>query len=137
VPDDFGGTSPSPRAQCEAIEELARADGSVGWCFMVSTGFNWQIGHDFCDRAMDEAFADVSNHVAGSFIPSVFARKVDGGYMISGQSKFNSNVYGSGYKFVTAIVQNPDNPSNIASGDVPEVRAMLVPKEDCEIVDTW
>ncbi|UUY08389.1 acyl-CoA dehydrogenase family protein [Pseudomonas sp. J452] len=137
VPDEFGGTSPSPRAQCEAIEELSRADGSVGWCFMVSTGFNWQVGHDFGSQAMDEAFADISKHVAGSFMPSVMAKPVDGGYIINGQSKYNSNVYGSGFKFVNAMIQDPSKPANIKAGEMPEIRAMLVPDADCEIVDIW
>lgn len=137
VPNEFGGSSPSPRAQCEAIEELARADGSVGWCFMVSTGFNWQVGHDFGFEAMDEAFSDINKHVAGSFMPSVMARPVEGGFVISGQSKYNSNVYGSGYKFINAIIQDPENPIDMKAGQIPNLKAMLVPDEDCEILDTW
>jgi indole-3-acetate monooxygenase len=137
TPDAFGGASPSPRAQCEAIIELSKADAAAGWCFMVSTGFNWQVGRDFGESAMATAFADRSAHIAGSFVPAFFARPTDGGYIVSGQSSFNSNIYRSGFKVIVALVNDPAKPADIAKGEVPPIRAMLVPDSDCEIVDNW
>ncbi len=137
TPPAYGGSCPSPRIQCEAIIELAKADASAGWCFMVSTGFNWQVGRDFGTEAMRAAFADRSRHVAGSFIPAFFARAVDGGYIVSGESSFNSNVYRSGYKVALALVMDATNPADISKGEVPEIRAMLVPEENCQIVENW
>jgi indole-3-acetate monooxygenase len=137
TPDAYGGASPSPRAQCEAIIELSKADAAAGWCFMVSTGFNWQVGRDFGGTAMAAAFADRSAHIAGSFVPAFFARPADGGFIVSGQSSFNSNVYRSGYKVIVALVNDPAKPADITKGEVPPIRAMLVPDSDCEIVDNW
>lgn len=86
---------------------------------------------------MRAAFADRSRHVAGSFIPAFFARAVDGGYIVSGESSFNSNVYRSGYKVALALVMDATNPADISKGEVPEIRAMLVPEENCQIVENW
>jgi indole-3-acetate monooxygenase len=137
TPEAYGGASPSPRLQCEAIIELSKADAAAGWCFMVSTGFNWQVGRDFGESAMAAAFADRSAHIAGSFIPAFFARRAEGGYIVSGQSAFNSNVYQSGYKVIVALINDPEKPVDITKGEVPAIRAMLVHDDDCEIVDNW
>lgn len=136
VPEQYGGTCPSPRAQCEAIIELSRADPSAGWCFMVSTGFNWQAGRDFPAPVLEKAFGDVTRHVTGSFMPAFFAEPVEGGYRVQGESRFNSNVYRSGYKFILAII-NDGTPVKIEEGELPKLRAMLVRGEDCEVVDNW
>ena len=136
VPDQYGGTSPSPRAQCEAIIELSRGDASAGWCFMVSSGFNWQAGRDFPDAVLEKAFGDVTRHITGSFMPAFFAQPVDGGFTVSGESRFNSNVYRSGYKFVLAIV-NDGRSVKLEDGEIPTLRAMLVPGEHCEVVSNW
>lgn len=137
VPDEYGGASPSPRIQCEAIIELSKADASAGWCFMVSTGFNWQVGRDFGSSAMDAAFADPAAHVTGSFVPAFFGVRTEGGYIVSGESSFNSNVYRSGYKLIVALINDENRPADIANGEVPPIRAMLVPDSDCTIVDNW
>lgn len=136
IPDEFGGWSPSPRAQCEAIAELSRADPSAGWCFMVSTGFNWQAGRDFPATVLEKAFGDPTRHVAGSFMPAFGAQPVEGGFRVSGESRFNSNVYRSGYKFILAIV-NDGRAVSIADGEIPTLRAMLLPAEACEVVENW
>jgi alkylation response protein AidB-like acyl-CoA dehydrogenase len=137
VPDEYGGASPSPRAQCEAIIELSKADPSVGWCFMVSTGFNWQVGRDFGEAAMEKAFADRSAHVTGSFVPAFFGKPTEGGYIVSGESSFNSNVYRSGYKVIVVIIIDKDKPADISKGEVPPIRAMLLPASDCTVVENW
>ncbi|AKJ29037.1 acyl-CoA dehydrogenase family protein [Caldimonas brevitalea] len=137
VPDEFGGVSPSPRAQCEAIIELSKADASAGWCFMVSTGFNWQVGRDFGKLAMGKAFADLSAHVTGSFVPAFMGMPVDGGYLVTGESGFNSNVYRSGYKVIVALINDGSKPADISKGEVPPLRAMVVPDSDCTVVQNW
>jgi indole-3-acetate monooxygenase len=136
VPDEYGGWSPSPRAQCEAIIELSKADASAGWCFMVSTGFNWQAGRDFPPTVLEKAFGDITRHVTGSFMPAFFAQPVEGGYKVSGESRFNSNVYRSGYKFILAIV-NDGRSIQLEAGEIPTLRAMLLPDEQCEVVQNW
>src|SRR5690606_37410183 len=37
VPADFGGLEVDPGTACRAIEEVAAADGSAGWCLMIAT----------------------------------------------------------------------------------------------------
>lgn len=137
VPTEFGGVLPSPRAQCEAIIELSKADAAAGWCFMVSTGFNWQVGRDFGNLAMDKAFADLSAHVTGSFVPAFMGVPVEGGFLVSGESSFNSNVYRSGYKVIVALINDGSQSADITKGEVPPIRAMLVPDSDCTVVQNW
>src|SRR5689334_21250742 len=44
LPRSVGGPEASPLVAFHAIEELSKADGSVGWCVMIATGVSLIAG---------------------------------------------------------------------------------------------
>src|SRR5215831_21325065 len=67
----------------QVIEELSRADGSVGWCAMVATVWT-RLSGTIAESAGREIFADGSR-LAGSVNPTGKAVAVPGGFRVSGR----------------------------------------------------
>jgi indole-3-acetate monooxygenase len=60
LPRSMGGPELDPLAVFRAIEEISKADGSVGWCTMIATDVSllmgWlpaDIGREFCRQPAD------------------------------------------------------------------------------------
>jgi indole-3-acetate monooxygenase len=47
LPRSAGGPELPPMTVFEAIEELSKADGSVGWCAMIATDVSYMTGPDY------------------------------------------------------------------------------------------
>jgi 3-hydroxy-9,10-secoandrosta-1,3,5(10)-triene-9,17-dione monooxygenase len=84
----------------------------------------------FPEQAQDRVWSDPDALIASSFIfPAGKARRVAGGYRLSGRWAFSSGVDPSAWNMLTGQVEE--------SGDPPEHRIFLVPRSNYEIVDTW
>src|SRR5438445_4940864 len=88
LPRSMGGPELNPLTVFRAIEEISKADGSVGWCTMIATDVSllmgWlpaDIGRQFCGYPADF-------RGAGSLRPLGRAYPVDGGYCIQGHWNF-------------------------------------------------
>src|ERR1700751_5003760 len=92
MPRLWGGPELDPLTQIRVIEALAMADGSVGWCAMIG-----------CDSGYITAFLD--QDVARAMYPDLLvatgaaatttgeARRVPGGYRVSGRFPFVSGCH--------------------------------------------
>src|SRR4029453_4117507 len=90
VPRSHGGAELDLAAEMRVIEELARADGSVGWTVMIgrsSPVFFGKLPRDTFD-ALYAAGPDVI--LAGTVNPTGLATPVDGGFRVTGQWSFAS-----------------------------------------------
>jgi len=92
LPRSMGGPELDPLTVFHAIEEISKADGSIGWCAMIATDaslfMGWmspEIGRQFCGRPADF-------RGAGSIRPLGRAYPVDGGYRIQGHFNFASGI---------------------------------------------
>jgi alkylation response protein AidB-like acyl-CoA dehydrogenase len=79
----LGGAEADPVTFCRVVEELARADGSTGWCAMLCGSYGL-FGGLLPATAAREIFADPAAILAGSLAPTGPARAVAGGYHLSG-----------------------------------------------------
>jgi alkylation response protein AidB-like acyl-CoA dehydrogenase len=136
LPRPMGGPELAPLTVFRAIEELSRADGSVGWCAMIATDISlfmgWvptDVGRRFCGEP-----ADLRG--AGSLRPLGRAHLVDGGYRVQGQWNFASGIDHANRLYCTAIVMDGDKPQLTAQG-MPRVRAMWLPPDHATVLDTW
>ena len=89
LPRSHGGDEMDLVSAMRVLEELARADGSVGWVVAIG-GAGWL---DLCDlprSTFDALYADGPIVTAGAFAPSGTAEPVDGGYRIRGRWGFAS-----------------------------------------------
>lgn len=133
LPVEFGGSALGVRDTVEIISEVARGDGSPAWLIVVSSGVRAILG--FPQQAIDEVLGLSKTWVgpllfgASAPVAGGSARKVDGGWMISGKWPF-----GSGCKHAawgTAVVTHPDEQGH------PRPAMALLPRDQVKIVDDW
>jgi len=136
LPRALGGQELPPLAAFRAIEEVSRADGSVGWCAMIGTVLSLFTGWLTTDVARSIVGAPAGLRAAGSLRPQGEARVVPGGYRISGRWNFASGVTYADWLYCTCRVMDGDAPRLIATG-APVTRAAWLPAADARIEDTW
>jgi len=136
LPRSLGGTELPPLAAFHAIEELSKADGSVGWCSMIATVLSQFTG--WLDPAVARAMAGTPAdfRAAGSLRPQGQLRAADGGYRVSGRWNFASGVTYAKWLYCTCRVMDGDAPRLTPAG-VPLTRAAWVPVTSARIEDTW
>jgi alkylation response protein AidB-like acyl-CoA dehydrogenase len=136
LPRSADGPEMSPLAVFSAIEELSKADGSVGWNVMITTVLSFFTGWltPNVTRGMCGDPADL--RMAGSLRPQGRARPVDGGYCVNGQWNFASGIRNANWLHCTCMVMDGEKPE-ITTAGTPRVRVMWVPAADATIKDTW
>lgn len=125
-PVRFGGASVEIDAAFDMSSELARGCGSTGWCYAIWTAHNWWLGH-FPGKAQEEYFSSGPDTLmaAGLNPSNASAERVPGGYRVRGRWAFSSGCDAASWIMVACNV------------DANQRRWLLVPREECEIVDTW
>lgn len=93
VPTAFGGYEFSPRQIIQVIERLARADASTAWVVMALELETGTTAAYLAPEAAHELYGhgDHPLHAGQGTKPGI-ARKVDGGYRISGSWSFASGI---------------------------------------------
>ena len=110
LPRALGGPELPPLAAFHAIEELSRADGSVGWCAMIATVLSQFIGWLDTDVARSIVGTPADFRAAGSLRPQGQAREVAGGCQVSGRWNFASGVTYAEWLYCTCRVMDGDAP---------------------------
>ena len=92
-PKRAGGSELDYVALVDCADALGQADASVAWNFANLASHHWMLGM-FDPRAQDEVWGkDANALIASSFVfPAGRARKVEGGYVLSGHWPFSSGV---------------------------------------------
>jgi alkylation response protein AidB-like acyl-CoA dehydrogenase len=92
LPRSMGGPELPPLVVFRVIEEISRADGSIGWCTMIATGVSNSMGLLEAAVGREMAGCPADMRLAGSIRPMGRARPVDGGHRIDGRWDFASGV---------------------------------------------
>jgi 3-hydroxy-9,10-secoandrosta-1,3,5(10)-triene-9,17-dione monooxygenase len=131
-PQRVGGSELDYVALVDCAERLARGDASVAWNLANLSSHHWMLGM-FDKRAQDLVWSENPDTlIASSFIfPAGRARKVDGGYVLSGNWPFSSGVDSSQWNMLASVVASDDEADGI------EYRIFLLRKSDYKIVDRW
>ena len=130
----LGGPELSFADYLPVIEELSRADGSVGWCAMVASVWSRLSGY-ISEQIGREIFVATSR-LAGSVNPTGKAVAVRGGFRVSGHWSYGSFIQHSHWTVGNSIVHDGDAPRRADTGG-PDIRFMIFPTEDVEIIDNW
>jgi indole-3-acetate monooxygenase len=128
VPRSHGGAELDPPAELQVIDELARADGSVGWTVMIGSLAPVLLGK-LPRESFDAVYAEGPDVIlAGTFNPTGVATPVDGGFAVTGQWSFASGCQHCHWFVAHCIVDD---------GREPPIRMMVLPPTDVEVKDTW
>lgn len=134
LPAEYGGTALGARDIAEIIAALGSGDAAAGWLAVVATATRNSLA--FPERTVNEVFRDAVTWegpiiVGASLLSPVVgkARKVDGGWMISGKWTFGSGSKHAAWATVGVEYTTED-------GQVHRAMALL-PREEFRILDDW
>jgi alkylation response protein AidB-like acyl-CoA dehydrogenase len=133
LPETYGGLDLTPTQAMEIFEELARADASVAWC--VWNGNTHWTATQLSPEVARTIYADAEVVTANSTRASGQAQIVDGGYRVSGRWSLVSGCELGSWMVLLCVIHEDGKP-RLAAG-TPETRFMILPADDCEIIDTW
>jgi len=126
VPKEMGGDERSPAEFLQMVEAVAAADGSSGW--VASFGMNPAYLAALPIETVKEVWKEGPDIVfAGGIFPTQPAKRVDGGFIVSGRWKFGSGSMGAS---LIGVGIQPDN------GE-PLPRMAVMPAEKVRIEPNW
>jgi alkylation response protein AidB-like acyl-CoA dehydrogenase len=134
LPAAYGGLDLSPTDGIAIFEQLAKADASVAWC--VWNGNTHWIAAQLSPEAAHAMHNDPNVITANSTRPSGQAHVVDGGFRLSGRWSLVSGCELASWMVLWSVVHEDGKPRAMPSGG-PDIRFMLLPASQCEIIDTW
>jgi len=115
----------------EVAAELGRACGSTGWVFINLASHYWMTAL-WPEVAQKEVWGEDPTAMAASSLiyPAGRAKKVKGGYELSGRWSFCSGIHHSDWMILGGLVGEEN-------GAPPKSHLFLVPKSALEQIDTW
>ncbi len=130
-PAAWGGYEMNPEALYRVVMEIGRGCPSSGWTLAILGIHQWEFGK-LDPRVGNEVWGeDRDVLVSSSYAPVGKARKVDGGWMLSGRWPTSSGSdHANGGAFLGARVFDEQ-------GNFRDLRAFLVRREDYELIDDW
>ncbi|GAB3617295.1 flavin-dependent monooxygenase [Okibacterium endophyticum] len=138
TPREYNGLQMGVRESVRVIEAIATLDGSLGWATMIGVE-SPQILALLPVAAYDRLFRAADRPLfGGTFLPSGTARRVDGGYRVSGRWGFASGCQNWDLLFGNCVVL--DEAGERVPGRMPGTpltRAMVMPSGAVTIEDTW
>ena len=129
APATTGAAEAPPALTLRLAETVARGDASAGWCVSIAATSSL-LGGWLEPEGLAEVFGNPDNVAAGVWAPRGAARRVDGGYRVSGRWAFCSGVTHSDYLFGGCVVEGDGD-----GAGTPRVLALAV--SELEIADTW
>jgi alkylation response protein AidB-like acyl-CoA dehydrogenase len=130
VPKRFGGHEASISTKLEVSAALGEACGSTAWVVTLLNVCSWFAGL-FSDQAQQDVWgSDPSARICGVLTPSAQARKVDGGYEVTGAWGYASGCLHAQWAGLGV-------PLTDEAGAVVGQGLALIPMSDLRIEDTW
>lgn len=133
-PKEFGGYEADPREFCELVMDLASKASSLGWVGSVVGVHPFQFGQGD-PRLQEEVWG--GNHDIWTASPYALmgrARRVDGGFVLSGQWPFSSGTDHCQWVVIGGLADSEDGPA----GEFTVPYHFVLPRADYEILqDSW
>jgi alkylation response protein AidB-like acyl-CoA dehydrogenase len=129
APAAAGAPEAPPAVTLRCAETVARGDASAGWCVSIAATSSLLAGW-LPPAGIAEVFGDPAQIAAGVWAPRGTARRVDGGYRVSGRWAFCSGIMHSAHLFGGCMVPHE-------GGGSPAIRVLGIPTRELEIKDTW
>jgi len=128
-PKRFGGLQGRFSLFSQIVEELTYGCASSAWVYAVLAEHQWIIA-SYPEQAQIDVWGDEPEAVASSSLaPREAARRVSGGWRLSGRYPFSSGCDYAQWAIIGAFLGEKGDPRHIAY--------LLVPLAEVEIVDDW
>ncbi|RNL51243.1 acyl-CoA dehydrogenase family protein [Pedobacter jejuensis] len=136
VPKVYGGAGKELPEILRLEEELAEADGSLGWTITLCAGAAWFAG--FLDKDLaTEIFTDRKVCFAGSGAVGGVAIKTDDGYTINGHWKYASGALHATIFTANCLIKNEDGTDILDEDGHPQILSFILRKHEIEILAGW
>ncbi|MCB1274091.1 MAG: acyl-CoA dehydrogenase family protein [Leucobacter sp.] len=110
--------------------EVGRADGGTAWVVSLLNSGAWYT-RQFSEQAQDDIFAENPDTLVSAVVaPTGTARKVPGGYEVTGKWSYNSGSWHADWALVAVRLLN-------AEGEPAGEGQVLIPASDYVIEDVW
>ena len=130
-PARVGGSELPYRALYELTAVIGQGCGSTSWVLANLAAHHWLLGM-WHPEAQHEIWGESPDSLISSAL--IFARgrarRVEGGYRLSGRWPFSSGIDASAWNMFGAVVSDEETGQS-------EHRMLLVPASDYSIIDTW
>ncbi|GGI27029.1 acyl-CoA dehydrogenase family protein [Pedobacter mendelii] len=136
VPEVYGGPGKKLPEILRLEEELAEADGSLGWTITLCAGAAWFAGFLNPDLAK-EVFADKEVCFAGSGAIGGIAVKTENGYLVNGHWKYASGALHATIFTANCYLKNSDGTDVLDEAGNPKVLSFILKKDEVEILSGW
>jgi alkylation response protein AidB-like acyl-CoA dehydrogenase len=135
-PRSVGGDEVEPGLYVLAVEELARADGSVGWCVSIANSIGLFAPYLALEGAR-EVFGDPRATCAWGPPNDCQGIAVAGGYRVTGRWDFASGCRHASWMGAHGAVVEPDGSLRLNRFGRPTIRTWLFPAERATLLDNW
>ncbi len=137
MPRSCGGLEVDPLTFVQALEELAKADGSTAWCVGQASGCSVSAAY-VAPEVAREIFGDARAVMAsGPSGANAKAVQVAGGYRASGSWSFASGIKHAVWLACHCALFEPDGTPRLEPDGKPAERTMLIPKSSARVTDIW
>jgi indole-3-acetate monooxygenase len=135
-PRSVGGDEVEPATYIEVVEELARADGSVGWCVSIANSIGLFAPY-LQPAAACAVFGDPRATSAWGPPNDCRGIAVPGGYRVTGRWDFASGCRHASWMGAHGTVVEPDGSLRLNNFGRPTLRTWLFPVEQARLLDNW
>ncbi len=138
VPKEFGGLDTDVCTALAVFESLAYADGSVGWSAMANSTSSCFAAIYTGEGAARSMFTEAERGIhAGMLGPVGSARRVDGGFRVSGKYSFGSGCAHASYIGAGTVEVDDDGNQLTAESGLPAMRVVLIPRAEVDFRGNW
>ncbi len=137
VPKEFGGIEADASTLLDVFEEMAIADGSIGWTLMANASATSYVS--FLDPAVAAEMVQgrPDSTTAGQFSPFGTVKRDGEGYRVTGDFQFGSGSGHASYIGGAGFVTGDDGNPEMMEDGLPNYRCFFVPKDGVEMKGGW
>jgi alkylation response protein AidB-like acyl-CoA dehydrogenase len=136
LPRSVGGEQAEPWVYVEAIEEIARHDGSLGWNMFVANS-SALIAPFIPHEAAQAIYGDPRGLISWGPPNQHRLMAAPGGYRVTGEWHFSSGYRQASWIGVHGNVVEPDGSLRLNRFGRPTVRTVLMPKAETTPIHDW
>ncbi|KKO54824.1 acyl-CoA dehydrogenase [Paenibacillus sp. DMB20] len=136
VPDGLEGRMSTLPDAVRIFEECSRIDGNLGWLVTIGAGGGFFVPF-MPEDISREVYARREAVIAGSGTPSGIARRVPGGYRVSGSWKYCSGSSHATVFTANAVIDHPDAATDKGHPGEPAIRSFILQPHQVRIDHDW